>query len=79
VKATLKLPRVSMNMEEGTITAWHKAPGEAFAAGEALYAVETEKVTTEIEAPCDGTLLEILVPEGEDADVGAPVCRIEPS
>ena len=37
VKVVLKLPRVSMNMEEATVTRWHKQPGETFAAGEALY------------------------------------------
>nr|WP_236711377.1 biotin/lipoyl-containing protein [Novosphingobium barchaimii] len=39
--------------------------------------METEKVTSEVEAPCDGTLIEILVSEGDDAAVGAAVCRIE--
>ena len=77
MKATLKLPRISMNMEEGTITAWHKQPGDSFNQGEALYDVETEKVTTEVEAPCDGTLLEILATVDEEVGVGEPVCRIE--
>lgn len=77
MRAALKLPRLSMNMEEGTITAWKLAPDDRFAAGDPLYEVETEKVTTEVEAPCDGTLLEILVPAGETVAVGAEVCRIE--
>jgi pyruvate/2-oxoglutarate dehydrogenase complex dihydrolipoamide acyltransferase (E2) component len=77
VKAALKLPRLSMNMEEGTIAAWKRQPGERFAVGDPLYEVETEKVTTEVEAPCDGTLLEILAPAGETVAVGAEVCRIE--
>lgn len=72
----LKLPRVSMNMDEGTITEWFKAPGESFTEGEKLYAIETDKATAEIEAPCAGTLTEILAGEGEDVEVGAPVCRI---
>lgn len=77
MKGTLKLPRLSMNMEEGTIAAWKLAPGDRFTTGQPLYEVETEKVTTEVEAPCDGTLTEILVPAGETAAVGAEVCRIE--
>lgn len=77
MKVVLKLPRLSMNMQEGTISEWLKQPGEAFAAGEPLYAVETEKVTTEVEAPCSGTLLEVLLPQGENAEVGTSVCRIE--
>lgn len=77
MKAALKLPRISMNMEEGTIVAWRKQPGDAFAQGEILYEIETEKATQEVEAPCDGRLIEILVPEGETVEVGAEVCRIE--
>jgi pyruvate/2-oxoglutarate dehydrogenase complex dihydrolipoamide acyltransferase (E2) component len=77
MKAALKLPRISMNMEEGTIVAWRKQPGDAFAQGEILYEIETEKATQEVEAPCDGRLVEILVPEGETVEVGAEVCRIE--
>jgi pyruvate/2-oxoglutarate dehydrogenase complex dihydrolipoamide acyltransferase (E2) component len=77
VKVALKLPRVSMNMEEATITGWHKKPGEAFAAGEALYSIETEKTATEIEAPAAGTMLEILVEEGNNIEAGTVVCRIE--
>jgi len=77
VKVTLKLPRLSMNMEEGTLVAWLKKPGDAFAAGEPLYTVETEKVTSEVEAPCDGVLLETLADAGANVEVGAAICRIE--
>lgn len=66
-----------MNMEEGTVVAWLKQQGQPFATGEPLYTVETEKVTTDVEAPCDGVLLEILVPPDTNVEVGAFVCRIE--
>lgn len=77
MKVKLKLARVGMNMEEGTIVKWYKAPGESFKAGEILYDVETEKVTNEVEAPGDGTMIEILVEEGEIAEVGEEVCIVE--
>ncbi len=79
MKVVLKLPRLSMNMQQGTIVAWRVSPGETFKAGEVLYEVETEKVTSEVQAPCDGTLLEILAEAGSDLEVGDPVCRIERS
>ena len=66
-------------MEEATIVAWSKQPGEKFKVGDPLYAIETEKVTMEVEAPCDGTMFEILVGVGQDAKVGQPVCTIEAS
>ena len=41
MKVDLKLPRISMNMEEGTIVKWLKSPNESFAEGDILYEVET--------------------------------------
>ena len=77
MKIQLKLPRVGMNMEEANIVAWHKAPGDSFTSGEALYEFETEKVTQSFEASAEGRLLEIRVAEGEDAQVGDVVCVVE--
>lgn len=77
MKVTLKIPRLSMNMEQATVVEWFKQPGERFAEGEALYAVETEKVTNDVEAPGAGVLLEILIPAGTDCTVGDAVCRVE--
>jgi pyruvate/2-oxoglutarate dehydrogenase complex dihydrolipoamide acyltransferase (E2) component len=64
-------------MEEATIAKWHKEPGDSFAAGEPLYDIETEKVTTEVEAPCSGRLVEILAPVESIVEVGGAVCKIE--
>ena len=72
----LKLPRMGMNVEEGTIVEWHKKPGEKFIAGEALYSIETDKTTAEVEAPCDGILEAINVNVGDDVSVGDDICSI---
>ena len=77
MKVTLKLGRVGMTMQEATIARWHRKAGESFAKDDVLYEIETEKVTQEVTAPSPGTLLEILVPEGENAAVNAPVCVVE--
>ena len=77
MRIQLKLSRVGMNMQEATIVKWHKQRGAAFKTGEALYEIETEKVTQEVQAPGDGTLLEIMVPEGAVATVGSPVCSVD--
>lgn len=77
MKVDLKLTRVGMNMAEATIAKWHRQPGDSFAAGDALYEIETDKVTQEVTAGGPGRLLEILVPAGEIAEVGAVVCRVE--
>jgi pyruvate/2-oxoglutarate dehydrogenase complex dihydrolipoamide acyltransferase (E2) component len=77
MKVTLKLSRVGMNMQEATIAKWHKKAGDTFQKDEVLYEIETEKVTQEITAPGVGKLLEILVPEGENAQVYGGVCVVE--
>ena len=77
MKVSLKLPLFGMNMEEGTIAKWHKRAGEAFRKGDPLYDVETEKVISEVQAPCDGTLLETFADEGQTVGVGDAVCQIE--
>jgi pyruvate/2-oxoglutarate dehydrogenase complex dihydrolipoamide acyltransferase (E2) component len=77
VKVDLKLTRVGMNMAEATIARWHRQPGDSFAAGDVLYEIETDKVTQEVTAAGAGRVVEILVPAGEIAEVGAVVCRVE--
>jgi pyruvate/2-oxoglutarate dehydrogenase complex dihydrolipoamide acyltransferase (E2) component len=77
MRTTLTLVRVGMNMTEGTVVAWHVAPGAPFRAGDVLYTVETEKVSHDVEATADGTLVEILIPVDEDAEVGQAVCVVD--
>ena len=77
MKISLKLAKVGMNMQEATISKWHKRPGDNFVQGEPLYDVETEKVSQEVEATGSGKLVEIKVPEGENAQVGQVLCVVD--
>lgn len=72
----LKLARIGMNMEEATLVAWRKAPGDEFAEGETLYEIETEKVVSEVPAPFAGAMLEHVVAEGDTMEVGDVVCKV---
>jgi len=62
-------------MESGTIVRWLKGEGEEVAKGEPLYELDTDKVTQEVEAEASGTLLKIVVADGE-VDVGTTVAVI---
>jgi len=73
----LTLPRLGETMETGRIAAWLKQPGDAFRRGETLVEVESDKTVVEMPALADGVVVEIVVPAGEDADVGAVLCRYE--
>lgn len=76
MKIVLKLMRVGMSMQEATIVQWFKQPGDRFIEGDAIYAFETDKVTQEVSASGSGILIDILIPAGEDAAVGEPLCTI---
>jgi pyruvate dehydrogenase E2 component (dihydrolipoamide acetyltransferase) len=62
-------------MEAGTIVRWLKAEGDAVQKGDALFEVDTDKVTQEVEAEASGVLLRIAVAEGE-VPVGQTVAFI---
>ena len=58
----VSMPHGDLTVSEGKVKTWFKKLGEAVRAGEPLVEVETEKAVTEIEAPIDGVLAEILTP-----------------
>lgn len=66
----LRMPKLSDNMEQGTIIRWLKRPGDTVKRGEPLAEVETDKADVEVEASDAGVLREIRVREGQDAAVG---------
>ena len=55
----VKLPRLGQGMESGTIVKWLKSEGDKVEKGEALYELDTDKVTQEVEAEASGVLLKI--------------------
>jgi pyruvate dehydrogenase E2 component (dihydrolipoamide acetyltransferase) len=66
------MPKAGLTMEEGTIVAWLVGLGEEVAPGQAVCEVETEKITTEVEAHEGGVLLRRLE-EGVRVPVGEPI------
>jgi pyruvate/2-oxoglutarate dehydrogenase complex dihydrolipoamide acyltransferase (E2) component len=70
------LPKWGMGLEEGTVTRWLKAVGEKVVAGEPLVEIETAKATQEVTAPVSGTLVQILLPQGQTAAVNTPIAVI---
>ncbi|MBX6772048.1 MAG: 2-oxo acid dehydrogenase subunit E2 [Chloroflexi bacterium] len=72
----VKLPQLAASMADGVISRWLKSVGEPVKKGEPLFEVESDKVTTEVEAPADGILRRIQVPEGQRVDVGTVLAII---
>jgi pyruvate dehydrogenase E1 component beta subunit len=68
------MPALSPTMTEGKLARWLKREGEAVRAGEALFEIETDKATMEVEAVDDGRLGTILIAAGtEGVAVNTPV------
>ncbi len=76
MSSQVTLPRLGQGMESGTIVRWLKAEGDHVEKGDALYELDTEKVTQEVEADAGGILLKILAGEGEEIEVGKAIAVI---
>ena len=73
----LKMPALSPTMEEGTLAKWLVKEGDAVKSGDILAEIETDKATMEFEAIDEGTIAQILVPEGTDnVKVGTVIATI---
>ncbi|MDN5344284.1 MAG: hypothetical protein PWQ18_395, partial [Clostridia bacterium] len=70
------LPQLGITTTEGLIGEWYKKEGDPVGKGEALFSIETDKVTTDVEATADGVLRKILVPAGQTAAVTTTVAII---
>jgi pyruvate dehydrogenase E2 component (dihydrolipoamide acetyltransferase) len=72
----IRIPKIGMSATEMTLSEWMFGDGELVEAGEVIYTIETDKTTTEVEAPTSGTLRVIGV-EGEVYPIGTLVGTIE--
>jgi 2-oxoglutarate dehydrogenase E2 component (dihydrolipoamide succinyltransferase) len=78
VSLEVKIPAVGESITSGVVSVWHKKSGEFVNAGEALFTLETDKVSTEITAEKAG-VLETKVPEGQEVKIGEVVATIDDS
>ena len=72
----IKIPAVGESITSGLLSTWHKNDGDAVSAGDALFTLETDKVSTEITAEIAGTL-RVKVAAGAEVKIGEVVGTIE--
>jgi glutaconyl-CoA/methylmalonyl-CoA decarboxylase subunit gamma len=72
---TLKLPKMAVSMQEGTMVEWLVKTGDHVVVGQTLYVIETEKTSSEVESPFSGEIT-ILVEVGKSYKVGTPIAEI---
>lgn len=72
----LKIPDIGGN-DGIELIKWNKQPGEAFAAGEELCELVTDKAAFSLEAPQDGKMIEICAAEKSHPKIGELAARVE--
>ena len=70
------LPRVDMDMTEGSITAWYAREGDSVKEGEPLFDIETSKATMEVESPASGIVRKVSASVGDTVPVGTVIAWI---
>src|SRR5437870_7934683 len=74
----VKIPAVGESITSGVVSVWHKKSGDFVNAGDALFTLETDKVSTEIAAETAG-VLDAIASEGQEVKIGEVVATIDDS
>jgi 2-oxoglutarate dehydrogenase E2 component (dihydrolipoamide succinyltransferase) len=74
----VKIPAVGESISSGVVSVWHKKSGDFVNTGDALFTLETDKVSTEIVAEKAG-VLETKATEGQEVKIGEVVATIDDS
>ncbi len=72
-----KLPDVGEGLTEADIVRWHVKPGDQVTVNQIIVEIETAKAVVELPSPYEGIVASLLVPEGQTADVGTPIIRVQ--
>ncbi len=71
------LPELGEGIEKAMVAFWHCKVGDSIKKDDELVELVTDKASFNVSADFDGTLKEILVPEGEEAKIGQALAIIE--
>jgi pyruvate/2-oxoglutarate dehydrogenase complex dihydrolipoamide acyltransferase (E2) component len=77
MKKEVIMPKIGLDMDEGTILTWYKKVGDPVKKGDVLAEIETDKATTDVESALDGTLTEIVEEEDATVDIGEVIAWVE--
>ena len=73
---TVVMPALGNTVESCLVTAWHVKVGDTVEASTVLCDIETDKSTMDVPAGVAGTVLALLVEEGDDVPVKSPIVVI---
>lgn len=73
----IKLPALAEGVDRASVSYWFKQPGDMVKEGEDLVELVTDKATFSMPSPAAGKIKELLVSEGDNAEVGQSIAVIE--
>jgi pyruvate dehydrogenase E2 component (dihydrolipoamide acetyltransferase) len=73
----VSMPQMGESIAEGTVSKWLKQLGDPILRDEPILEISTDKVDAEIPSPSEGTLVEIVVGEGETVEVGTILAYVD--
>jgi 2-oxoglutarate dehydrogenase E2 component (dihydrolipoamide succinyltransferase) len=72
----VKVPAVGESITSGVLSAWHKQNGDFVQDGEPLYALETDKISTDVPAAGSGRL-RIQIEAGQEVQIGQVIGTLD--
>src|SRR3954452_15789104 len=76
-RVQVTMPQMGESVTEGVVLEWHVKVGDNVASDDVLVEISTDKVDAEVPSPAGGTVVAILVEEGDTVAVGSVLCEIE--
>jgi pyruvate/2-oxoglutarate dehydrogenase complex dihydrolipoamide acyltransferase (E2) component len=70
MRVQLRMPNVGNGVESATVAEWLIEVGESVEEGEPVVLMETDKASSELEAPVTGTLEVVHAEDGTEVEVG---------
>lgn len=77
MRQKIKLPRLADSTDDFVVVSWSVETGDRVTQGSPLMVLETDKTNVEFDSPVSGTVMELLVSEGDDVRTGQAICVIE--
>lgn len=72
----LRMPEVAAGASEAVLSSWPLAVDTPFQVGDTIATIETAKASVDVAAETDGVLLALLVGEGSEVSIGAPIALL---
>lgn len=70
------MPKLGLQMKAGIITQWYVKEGDAVTKDMPVFAIETDKLSSDVESPVDGVILKIAAAEGDEVEITKACCYV---